>query len=92
MCGFLCICARILLIPFSASLFYVLERLGCLTKAFGKMASVLLGFFFLANELFWAFNKTLKYRSKIKQVPSKEGEMEGVGGGVRFYICYELGM
>lgn len=32
-----------LLISFSASLFYVLGGLGCLTQAFGKMASVLLG-------------------------------------------------
>lgn len=43
-------------------------------------------FFPLANELFLAFNKTLKYRSKRKQVPSKEGEMEGVGGGIKFYL------
>lgn len=53
-----------LLISFSASLFYVLGELGCLTQAFGKMASVLLGVFSLANELFLAFDKTLKYRSK----------------------------
>lgn len=90
MCGFSCICARMLLISFSASLFYVLGGLVCLTQAFGKMASVLLGFFSLANELFLAFNKTLKYRSKRQQAPSKEGEMEGESSFT--YICCKLGM